>query len=222
MKTPQTKKKRKKTLCKNRLNIKTKSVYFFKSPTAQNQRLKILFFPLAPFSNKVALCAGPNNLWTCVGAARKKTEHVTVIKCVLLLAVWQAPKYNSERKADRRPDGIGSRYLSEINRMLFVSLRETTETVPIISFDPLQRDFTVTNIRVFARDQNRTSKCASFSYLAQIWSYDWGSGWGADGDTEVGGVLKLWFGEPPRALAEVSEVVQRSTCSPTFNLINSF
>lgn len=29
-------------------------------------------FPLAPLSNKVALSAGPNNLWTRVGAARKK------------------------------------------------------------------------------------------------------------------------------------------------------
>lgn len=61
--------------------------------------------------------------WEQRERGKKKTEHVTVIKCVLLPALWQAPKYNSERKADRRPDGIGSRYLSEINRMLFVSPR---------------------------------------------------------------------------------------------------
>lgn len=109
------------------------------------QRLQAFSFPLAPLSNKVALGAAPNNLWTRVGA-EKKTEHVTVIKCVLLPAVWQAPKYNSERIADRRPDGIGSRYLSEINRMRFVSQRETTEATPN-DFDPLQRDFTC--MRVF-------------------------------------------------------------------------
>lgn len=28
---------------------------------------------------------------------------------------------------------------------------------------------------------------------------------------------KLWFTAPPGALIEVSKVVQRSTCSPTFN-----
>lgn len=46
------------TIIPKRLNANNKS-----APTV---------FPLAPLSNKVALSAGPNNLWTRVGAARGK------------------------------------------------------------------------------------------------------------------------------------------------------
>lgn len=107
--------------CRTQNHTKPRIIVYLRQQ--KNMGFKECF--LAPLLNKVVLGAGPNNLWTRVGAEgeRKKTEHVTVIKCVLLPALWQAPKYNSERKADRRPDGIGSRYLSEINRMLFVSPR---------------------------------------------------------------------------------------------------
>lgn len=113
---------------------------------------------LAPLLNKVVLGAGPNNLWTRVGAEgeRKKAEHVTVIKCVLLPALWQAPKYNSERKADRRPDGIGSRYLSEINRMLFVSPRGKQRRRFLKSAATRSdRIFTHTGIRAFHARSDR-------------------------------------------------------------------
>lgn len=112
---------------------------------------------LAPL-NAVTLGAQPNNLWTRWRKRGGESEHVTVIKCVLLPAVWQAPKYNSERIADRRPDGIGSRYLSEINKLW----EKTTAMVQgggEKKFGSLQRDFTVADIRDFTRDRSRTSKC---------------------------------------------------------------
>lgn len=37
-------------------------------------------------------------------------------KAYFIAAVWQAPKYNSDRKADRQPDGIRAGYLSRIRR----------------------------------------------------------------------------------------------------------
>lgn len=94
-----------------------------------------------------------------------KREHVTVIKCVLLPALWQAPKYNSERIADRRPDGIGSRYLSEINKLREKQQRCLQRKKQIGS---LQRDFTVDPIRDFTRDQSRTSKCFYIWHIYKV------------------------------------------------------
>lgn len=126
-----------------------------------------------------------------------KSEHVTVIKCVLLPAVWQAPKYNSDRIADRRPDGIGSRYLSEINKLW----EKTTEMFQWgggeKKFRSLQRDFTVADIRDFTRDRSRTSKCFHIWHRYELMTVR------GKGEAGGGGVGPLLEGAPKDPVSEV-------------------
>lgn len=104
------------------------------------------------------------------GSSGKK-EHVTLIKCVLLPAVWQAPKYNSHRIVAGRPDGSAGRYLSEINRMLFVRLRRNNRDRPAAA--PNHRNGILLSCSCFnARVEQSASKWFLFSYLAPIWSYE--------------------------------------------------